>query len=92
MVGELISELEHSWKAILLRVPGAIPHGAPGPLPSWWTGEGDVRTSVRRAAQKANRRWVVGLRGSGAKGERPLGDDRCDDVFNATGWLLQYVD
>lgn len=86
LVGEFLAEFEHSWKVILLRVPGHAPHGMPGDLPKWWTSGG-----MRAAACKANHNWLTALRGTGAKGARPMcGDvDRNDDVFNCTGWLLQ---
>ena len=86
LVGEILAEFEHSWKVMLLRIPGHAPHGTPGHLPSWWTSGG-----LRAAALKANHAWLTAFRGTGAKGARPLcGEvDRNDDVFNATGWLLQ---
>lgn len=87
MIGELLAEFEHSWKTIIMRVPGGCgPHGTPGPSPDWWT------TSVREKAQIANRSWLHGFKGTGARGARPLAPDldKNDDVFNSTGWLLQY--
>ena len=87
LVGEMLAEFEHSWKIIIMRIPGgAGPHGVPGPPPDWWT------RGVRAVAQQANRSWLEALKGSGARGARPLAPDldNCDDVFNATGWLLQF--
>jgi len=87
LVGEVLAQFEHSWKTLIMRVPGgAGPHGALGPAPSWWT------DGLRMQAQKANAAWLIALKGSGARGALPLAPDldSCDDVFNSTGWLLQY--
>ena len=80
-----------SWPSLSTRESDAPqnwarPCGTPGHLPSWWTSGG-----LRAAALKANHAWLTAFRGTGAKGARPLcGEvDRNDDVFNATGWLLQ---
>lgn len=87
LVGEVLAQFEHSWKTLIMRVPGgAGPHGALGPAPFWWT------DGLRVQAQKANAAWLIALKGSGARGALPLAPDldSCDDVFNSTGWLLQY--
>ena len=85
LLGEIFAEFERAWKVVIMRVPGAAPQGIPGPPPAWWSGR------LQAAARLANREWLHSLRGSGAKGERPFGSlDRCDDVFNATGWVLQF--
>mmetsp|Transcript_67480 Transcript_67480/g.133811 ORF Transcript_67480/g.133811 Transcript_67480/m.133811 type:complete len:523 (-) Transcript_67480:14-1582(-) len=86
MIGELLAEFQHSWAVIIKRVPGATgPHGVPGPIPSWWSGEAGGHAQALRA----NQAWRTTLAGSGARGERPIsGSD--DSVFSQTAWLLQY--
>ena len=83
MVGELLAEFEHSWKVLIMRVPGAAPHGTPGDLPEWWS------TGVRAEAAKANLSWLTAFRGTGARGARPLaGDvDRCAGLLYQQVWL-----
>jgi hypothetical protein len=87
MVGELLAEFEFTWTIILKRVPGALgpPACIAGPPPAWWTNGGEA------LARRATHAWVEALKGSGARGQRPVGmPGGSDDVFSHTLWLLQY--
>ena len=88
MVGEMLAEFESSWKTLIMRIPGACgPHSPEGEPPAWW-----VEGGMRAHAQRKNRSWLFALRGSGARGSRTLAPDldKSDDVFNASGWLLNF--